>query len=69
MDQQELHRMLEEMMFSVMQLRQQQVQFLAESKRNPEDKIHFRKNGNEAWQRYKELHQHLADMLVTSTPV
>jgi hypothetical protein len=63
MNPQELDKMLEDMMFAVMQLRAQQVQFLAESDREPESKIHFRKQGNAAYKRFQELHQQLSESL------
>ncbi len=67
MDPQELNELLDAMMFEVMKLRAQQVQLLAESHRQPEDKIPLRLNGNESWKRYKELHQQLADTLLKAT--
>lgn len=66
MNPQEVDKLLEEMMFAVMTLRAQQVQFLAESDREPESKIHFRQKGNEAYKRFQALHQQLSESLKAS---
>lgn len=65
MDQHEVSELLEDMMYQVMQLRAIQVQFLAESDREPASKLHFREQGNKAYKRFQELHKQLSESLYT----
>jgi hypothetical protein len=49
MSRHKMSKLLEELLHSVQTIRAVQVQFLAESDREPEDKLHFRTLANTAW--------------------
>ena len=54
-----LQEQLEEMLRQVETIRAVQVQFLAESDRAPEQKLHHGRIADRAWRRYHEIHAEL----------
>ncbi len=62
MDQQEMNKLLEELLYHVQTIRAVQVQFLAESNREPEHKISFRTRADAAWKQYNAIHQQLTEV-------
>jgi hypothetical protein len=62
MDQQEVNKLLEELLHHVQAIRAIQVQFLAESNRAPEHKISFRTRADTAWKQYNAIHQQLTEI-------
>lgn len=61
MSRQEMSKLLEELLHSVQTIRAVQVQFLAESDREPEDKLHFRTLANTAWKQFHTMYKQLTE--------
>jgi len=63
MDQQEIGELLEELFHHMQTIRAVQVQFLVESDRELENKLHFRLQADAAWNRFKAIHQQLVEAM------
>lgn len=63
MEQTETKQLLEELFQCVDAIRAVQVQYLAESNRPPETKLHARQRADTAWKRYLAIYQQFTQSL------
>ena len=58
-----MNQLLEQLLHHMQTIRAVQVQFLAESNREPEQKIGFRARADTAWKQYNTIHRQLTEAL------
>ncbi len=63
MDQQEIGELVQELLHHAQTIRAVQVQFLAESDREAEDKLFHMTRADSAWKQFKAIHQQLTETI------